>query len=79
MMDCPHCKKKIDMSAKLWMIWYREDIRNRIITQTGNPSLTGLVDLAVNNVYQGVEQFIGSMCLAWDRGRLKGKEESNAT
>lgn len=74
-MNCPHCKKTIDVPGKLWMIWYREDVRKRIMLQTGNRSLLGLIDMAVVNIFQGMEQFVGSMCLAWGRGCRKAKEK----
>ncbi len=69
-MKCPHCDKEINLGPTLWAIWYREDIRKRIIAQTGSESLADLVCRgAVQKAVKAIEEFVGALCLAWHRGR----------
>lgn len=78
-MKCPHCKQLIEMSPKLWQLWYRDDLRQRVIAQTDNPSLADLIvprgaGGAVTNAIQSVEDFTAAMCLAWQRGTLLSRD-----
>lgn len=79
-MKCPHCEHEIDLSPTLWHLFYQEDIRKRIITQTGNPSIADLVAPKgcygmVRRALQSIEDAVAAACLAWHRGTLSVRVE----
>lgn len=78
-MKCPHCRERIDVSHTLWHMWYRQDLRDRVIIQTGNELLADLISAPgaggpVASTLKSIEEFVAAMCLAWHRGTLLSKD-----